>query len=53
MVKPKSRQKRPKPVPSHRSEDDEREFWAADGSVLGARPPSPNLTAFANSRSFR
>ncbi len=30
---PKSRQRRPKPVPSFRSEDEEREFWATADST--------------------
>jgi predicted DNA binding CopG/RHH family protein len=30
---PKSRPKRPKPIPTFRSEDDEREFWATADST--------------------
>ena len=30
---PKSRQKHPKPIPSFRSEDEEREFWATADST--------------------
>lgn len=33
MAMPKSRLKRPKPIPSFRSEDDEREFWATADST--------------------